>query len=276
MNQAAQSTSRIALAQMTSTKDFDANLSQAMRLVEQAAEGWADLVAFPEVFLYVGGRAGKLEHAADLDGPLVERFRAAAAQHDMMILLGSIHERIPGNEDKVHNTSILIGSEGEILASYRKLKLFDVELAHITIKESDNIAPGDALPPVVDTPIGKVGLSICFDLRFAELYQHMRSQGAEIIFAPSNFTHPTGADHWETLLRCRALENQVYLAAPAQWGQHSSKYRSWGHSALVDPWGRITALAPDKNGLIWGEIDLDYLKKVRQELPMNVVETPSE
>lgn len=264
--------SRIAMAQMTSTEDFQANLDEALRLIEDAAAGGAALLAFPEVFLYLGGRRGKLEHAGEVEGPLAEKFRQAAKTHGMMILLGSIHERIPGNPDKVHNTSVLIGGNGEVIATYRKLKLFDVELPNLTIKESDTIAPGDVLPPVVDTPIGRVGLSICFDLRFPDLYQHLRRNGAEIVFAPSNFTHPTGAAHWDTLLRCRALETQVYLAAPAQVGQHNPKFRSWGHTALVDPWGTVTALAPDKPGLTFGEIDLEYLHQVRRELPMKVVE----
>ena len=269
--------SRIALAQMTSTSDFAANLAEAFSLVDQAAAGGARLVAFPEVFLYLGGHRGKLENAAEVDGPLVGRFRESARERHMMILLGSIHERIPGRgEDgqtsKVHNTSVLIGGAGEILATYRKLKLFDVELPNLTIKESDSIEPGDAPPPVVDTPIGRVGLTICFDLRFPDLYQHLRRKGAQIVFAPSSFTHPTGAAHWETLLRARALESQVYLAAPAQVGQHNAKFRSWGHTAMVDPWGTVTALASERPGLTFAEIDLDYLEQVRRELPMKVVE----
>ena len=269
--------SRIALVQMTSTSDFEANLAEAFALIERAAAGGANMVAFPEVFLYLGGHRGKMENAAEMDGPLVSRFREAAREHQMMILLGSIHERIPSrgddvHHDKVHNTSVLIDGAGEILATYRKLKLFDVDLPNLTIKESDSIEPGDALPPVVNTAIGKVGLTICFDLRFPDLYQHLRRKGAQIVFAPSNFTHPTGAAHWETLLRARALESQVYLAAPAQVGQHNPKFRSWGHTAMVDPWGTITALAPEKPGLIFAEIDLEYLEQVRRELPMKVGE----
>jgi predicted amidohydrolase len=266
------SKSRIALAQMTSTEDIQANLAEALRMVDEAAAAGVQLVAFPEVFLFLGGRQGKLENATQVEGPVVARFREAAARHGMMILLGSIHERMPDREDKVYNTSILIDASGEVLATYRKLKLFDVELPNLTIRESDTIEPGDALPPVVDTPIGKVGLTICFDLRFPDLYQHLRRKGAEVVFAPSNFTAPTGAVHWETLLRARALETQVYLAAPAQWGKHNPKFSSWGHTALVDPWGAICSLAPDRTGLTYGEIDLEYLRKVRRELPMKVVE----
>lgn len=266
------SKSRIALAQMTSTEDFQGNLAEALRMVDEAAAAGVQLVAFPEVFLFLGGRQGKLENATQVEGPVVARFREAAALHGMMILLGSIHERMPDREDKVYNTSILIDAGGEVLATYRKLKLFDVELPNLTIRESDTIEPGDALPPVVDTPIGKVGLTICFDLRFPDLYQHLRRKGAEVVFAPSNFTAPTGAVHWETLLRARALETQVYLAAPAQWGKHNPKFSSWGHTALVDPWGTICSLAPDRTGLTYGEIDLEYLRTVRRELPMKVVE----
>ena len=263
---------RIALAQTTSTDNLEENLAAALEMVEQAAAGGADLLAFPEVFLFIGGRKGKLAIAEPVEGALVRRFRDAAKRHGMMILMGSYHEAIEGNEEKVFNTSVLIGADGEVMATYRKLKLFDVELPHLTIRESDSIEPGDALPPVVDTPIGKVGLTICFDMRFPDLYQHLRRQGAQIIFAPSNFTHPTGAAHWETLLKARAIENQVYLAAPAQYGKHNPKFTSWGHTALVDPWGTVTALAPDRPGLIFGEIDLDFLAKVRAELPMKVVE----
>lgn len=237
-------------------------------MVADAAASGVDLIAFPEVFLYIGGRAGKLRHAQDLDGDVIKRFRDQALHHHTMILLGSLHERIANNADKVHNTAVLIGSNGEILTSYRKLKLFDVELPEVRLRESDTVEPGDAMPPVVDTPIGRIGLTICFDLRFPHLYQRLRAEGAEIIFVPSNFTAATGAAHWDVLLRARAIENQVYIAAPAQYGQHNPKYRSHGHSALVNPWGMVTALAPNKPGLTFGDVDLDYLRQVRRELPL--------
>ncbi len=259
---------RIALAQTTSTDDFHANLESAMGMVKAAAAGGAALLAFPEVFLYIGGREGRLQHAQALDGAVVDAFRECAARHAMMILLGSIHERIPGEPEKVYNTSVLTDASGEVLAVYRKLKLFDVELPEFTFRESDGIEPGGADPPVVDTAVGRVGLSICFDLRFADLYLGLRRRGAEVIFVPSNFTAPTGAAHWEPLLRARAIENQAYVAAPAQFGQHNPKYRSHGHTMLVDPWGVVVAQAPERTGLVFGELDLDHLRKVRRELPM--------
>ncbi len=262
--------SRIALVQTTSTDDFAQNLALALERVDEAAALGVELIAFPEVFLFIGGRQGKLAHAVSLDGEVVGRFRDAARRHKVWVLLGSVHEKIPDRADKVYNTSVLIDAEGNLAGSYRKMKLFDVDLPHLTIKESDSIVPGDAPPPVIDTPIGKVGLTICFDVRFPDLYQHLRRKGAQVVFVPSNFTAPTGAAHWELLLRARAVENQVYLAAPAQQGQHNPKFTSFGHTALVDPWGSVTTLAPDRPGIVVGEIDLGYLEKVRRELPMGV------
>ncbi|MBI4082297.1 MAG: carbon-nitrogen hydrolase family protein [Candidatus Lambdaproteobacteria bacterium] len=260
--------SRIALVQMTTTDGFEANLAHALTQVERAAQLGARLVAFPEVFLYIGGKEGKFAHAQEVEGPVVARFRELAARHRMLVLLGSVYERIPGRQDKVFNTSILLDGEGRTAGVYRKLKLFDVELPQLRIMESDTIAAGDALPPVIGTPIGRVGLTICFDIRFPVLYQHLREQGAEIVFVPSNFTFPTGAAHWELLLRCRALETQVYLAAPAQVGQHNPKYASYGHAALVDPWGNVTAQASNQPALVVGEVDLAYLAAVRRNMPL--------
>ncbi len=259
---------RIALVQTTTTSDFEANLTTALQRVEEAAAVGVDLVAFPEVFLVIGGKQGKLENAQSVDGEVVGRFREAAKHHGMAILLGSIHERIPDDEEMVYNTSIWIDAQGDIAATYRKLKLFDVDLPEVKIRESDTIMPGDALPPVFETPIGQVGLTICFDLRYPELYQHLRAKGAEIVFVPSSFTAPTGAAHWDTLLRARAVENQVFIAAPAQWGVHNPKFTSFGHTALVDPWGTVTALAPERPGIVFGDIDLDYLEQVRREIPL--------
>lgn len=261
---------KIALAQTTSTDDFDANLAIAEAMVEEAAEHGAELLAFPEIFLYLGGYKGKLKIAESLDGATVTRFREAAARHGMMLLLGSLHELIPADPARVYNTSVLIGADGAMLASYRKLRLFDVELPTLKIKESDSIAPGESPPPVVDTPIGKLGLTICFDLRFSDLYLSLRRRGAEIVFIPSNFTAPTGAAHWEVMLRARAVEGQFFVVAPAQTGRHNPKYTSFGHSMVVDPWGRILATAPPGTGLVYGDINLAYLEQVRAELPMRV------
>jgi predicted amidohydrolase len=261
-------TARIALAQTTSGENFSHNLSVAENLITQAVQGGADLLAFPEVFLYIGPSAGKLAVAETLDGPTVRRFRAAARKHRMMILLGSIHERSEAETSRVYNTSVLIDRDGEIAAAYRKTKLFDVELPRLRIKESATIIPGTEQAPVVSTDIGNIGLTICFDLRFPDIYLSLRARGAEIVFVPSNFTAPTGEAHWSVLLRARAIENQFFVAAPAQVGQHSPTYRSYGHALLVDPWGRVLLDAGEAPGLNISEVDPEVLTRVRRELPM--------
>lgn len=262
--------SKIALAQTTSTEDFQANLTTAEALVARAAAEGADLLAFPEVFLFVGGRRGKLANAQALDGPVLGRFRELASQHKLILLLGSLHERIPNDPERVYNTSVLIGSGGEMLAHYRKLRLFDVELTGLTLKESHTIAPGRDAPPVVDTSIGRIGLTICFDLRFSELYRDLRLRGAEIVFIPSNFTVPTGSAHWEVLVRARAIEGQFFVAAPAQVGQHNPKYASYGHSMVVDPWGRVLARKEAGKGLVFAELDRALIADVRAQVPMQL------
>ncbi len=259
---------RLALAQTTSGEDFSQNLAVAESLIPEAVNGGADLLAYPEVFLYLGPRAGKLASAESLHGPTVNRFREAARRHRMMILLGSIHERSEAESDRVYNTSLLIDREGEVAGIYRKQKLFDLELPHLKIKESESIIPGTEPPPVVGTDIGKIGLTICFDLRFPHIYQSLRARGAEIVFVPSNFTAPTGEAHWSVLLRARAIENQFFVAAPAQVGQHNPRYRSYGHTLLVDPWGRVLVDAGEGVGVSLAEIDPDALVRVRRELPM--------
>ena len=260
--------SRIALAQMTTTDDVAANLECAFALLDEAVEGGAELLAYPEVFACIAGRARKLEAAQTLEGAIVSAFRERAARHGLFILLGSLHERIPANPRRVHNTSVLIGADGGILSHYRKLKLFDVDLPGVRIRESDTIEAGREPPPVVETPLGRIGLTICFDLRFPEIYRDLRARGAEIVCVPSNFTAPTGAAHWEVLLRARAIESQVFVLAPAQEGQHHPGYRSHGHTMAVDPWGRVLAERPSGVGLAWAEVDLGLVQEVRAKLPM--------
>jgi predicted amidohydrolase len=262
----------VALAQMTSGDDVTANVGVADELVAEASARGAELLAFPENVFCVGSRERKLAVAEPVDGPLVSHFRELAARRRMLILLGSVHERIPHDPTRVFNTSVLIGAGGEVLMTYRKRKLFEVDVGQLQVRESDTIAAGEEAPPVVATPLGRVGLTICFDLRFPELYQDLRRRGAEIVFVPSNFTSTTGIAHWDVLLRARAVENQVWVAAPAQWGRHAAAYTSHGSSMLVDPWGTVVARAPDATGLVVGSIDLDYLRKVRRELPMGVEE----
>ena len=253
---------------MTTTADVAANLDCAFSLLEEAVAGGARLLAYPEVFACIAGREEKLAAAEALDGRIVSAFRERAARHGLMILLGSLHERIPGNAARVHNTSVLIGEDGATLARYRKCKLFDVDLPGVRIRESDTIEAGVEPPPVVESPIGRVALTICFDLRFSEIYRDLRTRGAEIVCVPSNFTAPTGAAHWEVLLRARAIESQVFVLAPAQEGRHNPRYRSHGHTMAVDPWGRVLAERAAGVGLVWADIDLGVLQDVRAKLPM--------
>lgn len=261
---------KVALAQTTAGDDLAANLSVARALVARAAGEGAELLAFPEVFLFVGERTGKLAAAQSLDGPLIGEFRELAARYGMMILLGSLHERITHDPEHVHNTSVLLGRDGALLARYRKLKLFDVDLPDVRVRESDTIAPGAEPPPVVDTELGRLGLTICFDLRYPELYQDLRRRGAQVVFIPSNFTVPTGRAHWEVLLRARAIEGQFFVLAPAQVGQHNPRFASYGHGMAVDPWGRVLAVNEGGPGLLHAELDLALIEQVRAQLPLRL------
>ena len=259
---------RIALAQTTAIDDLQHNLRVARDMVREAAAGGARLLAFPEVFLFVGDRAPKLAAAQALDGPVVGEFRELAARHDMLLLLGSVHERIAGNPDRVHNTSVLIGTDGALLAHYRKLNLFGVDMPGLSVRESDTIVAGTEPPPVVSTPIGRLGLTVCFDMRFPELYLGLRKRGAQIVFIPSNFTVPTGTAHWEVLLRARAIEGQFFVVAPAQVGQHNPRYCSYGHSMIVDPWGQLVMVNRDAAGVRFAELDLRGIAVARERLPL--------
>jgi predicted amidohydrolase len=247
---------------------IDINLTRSKGLIRQAADEGASLLAFPEMFMGLFGPEKKSQAAQSLEGEMVSIFREQAAKQGIMLLLGSLYEANPNDPARVFNTSVLIGSDGTVLGSYRKQMLFNIDLPKIQFRESDSIAPGTLPAPVISTPIGNIGLTICFDLRFSNIYADLRSQGAQIVFVPSNFTVPTGKAHWQTLLQARAIEGQFYIAAPAQVGRVSRNFNAYGHSMLVDPWGRMNALIEDDTGLLYGEIDLDLLHKVRQELPM--------
>ncbi|MDH4224142.1 MAG: carbon-nitrogen hydrolase family protein [Deltaproteobacteria bacterium] len=259
---------RIGLVQTSTTDDFESNLNRALEWVDAAAAEGVGLAAFPEVFLYVGNREGKLRHAQPLNGPVVDLFRNKAAKHGVAVLLGSLLEVVPDNPDKVYNTGVLIGADGGLAAIYRKRNLFDISHKDLSHRESDMVLAGTEHPPVVDTPVGRVGMVICFDIRFPALFQRLRTDGAEVILVPANFAFHTGAEHWETLLRARAIETQCYVAAPAQVGKNTPHYHSYGHTALVDPWGVITAQASDVPGMTVGEINLDYLRQIRENLPL--------
>jgi predicted amidohydrolase len=255
-----------ACVQLQSTEDVDANLARAAELIARAAAAGAELVALPENFAYMREEgAGRNPVAQDLEGPLVSFLRDQAKRQGVVLAGGTFPEAIPG-DTRVYNTAVLVGPDGELVATYRKIHLFDVELPDATLRESAGVAPGDTLV-VADTPVGRLGLSVCYDVRFPELYRALVSDGAEVLLVPSAFTVPTGSDHWEVLLRARAIENQCFVLAPGQYGVHNAKRRSYGRSLIIDPWGLVLATAADGEGLALAELDFERLRQVRARLP---------
>lgn len=256
-----------AAIQMAAASDKAANLERAERLIRLAAARGANLVALPETFNWRGRRSEEAAAAEPLEGPSLARISRLAGELGVHIVAGSITEDAPG-QPKRYNTSVLIGADGARAAVYRKIHLFDVDLpGRVTVRESDAKLSGTEVV-AARTPLGTVGLTVCYDLRFPELYRQLTfGGGAEIITVPSCFTFPTGEAHWEALLRARAIENQVYVIAPAQFGPNVHGFSDYGNSAIVDPWGRVIGRAADQEGVVVAPIDLEYLARVRRELP---------
>ena len=256
----------VAAIQMVASDDKADNLRQAESWIRDAAAGGAAVVALPEVFAWRGAKKQERDAAEPIPGPTSDRLAGLARELAIYLQAGSTLEAIPG-ASKAYNTSLLFGPQGDLLASYRKIHLFDVDLKEgVSTRESDTRTPGDQVV-VAQTPLCSMGLSVCYDLRFPELYRKMATQGAQLFFVPSAFTAYTGKAHWEPLLRARAIENQVYVVAAAQFGKSRNSFETHGHSMIVDPWGKIVAELPDGPGVILGEIDLEYLTRVRTELP---------
>ena len=265
-NLANQMTYLAAAIQMTAGNDKPANLERAERLVRVGAARGANLVALPEGFNWRGKRAEQVAAAETLDGESLSLMARLARELRIHIVAGSITER--GDDvSRSYNTSVLLGPDGARIAVYRKIHLFDVDLpGRVTVRESDSkLAGADVV--CAETPVGAIGLSICYDLRFPELYRRLAFAGARIIMVPSAFTFPTGEAHWEPLLRARAIENQAYVIAPAQFGPNIYGYSDYGNSMIVDPWGRVLARAADQEGVVVAPIDLEYQDRVRSELP---------
>ena len=260
--------SRIGIVQLSSQENLAENQNYARSMLKIAHHQRLDLVAFPETFLLISpDKKRKFSCAQSLDGEIMQTFQADARQYNLSILIGSFLEKIPEDSTKLYNTSVLINRDGEIQGVYRKIHLCDIDSFSVRNMESDDIKAGTA-PIVVDHEIGMIGLTICYDLRFPGLYQHLRAKGAEIIFVPAAFFLHTGKDHWFPLLQARAIENQVYIVAPAQWGCHYGKRWSYGNSCVIDPWGTIITLAPERSGLFVGEIDMEYLSEIRRNMPV--------
>jgi predicted amidohydrolase len=259
---------RVALAQTTSSDDVAANLAAARELVEEAASRGAELIALPENFAYLRREGAPIPCAQPLEGEIVTSLRTWARKLRVRLLGGSFPESL-ANDARVFNTSVLVGPGGEIEAVYRKIHLFDVDLSASgggVYRESAFVAPGKEVV-VAQTPDAVIGLSICYDLRFPELYRALAARGAQILMVPSAFTPQTGKDHWEVLLRARAIENQAFVLAPAQCGRHSETRASHGRSLIVDPWGLVLAQGADRPGIVVADCDLSELARVRASLP---------
>jgi len=258
-----------AVVQMTATSDEAANWQQIETLVGRAARRGATFVATPEAANYLGPHREKVKKAEPLDGPTVTRFAELARSHGITLLLGSYNEA--SDEDtRCYNTSVLFAPDGQILGTYRKMHLFDVDhSAAVRFLESKTCKPGES-PSVVETPLGTMGLSICYDLRFPELFRWQRDHGADILCVPSAFTATTGAAHWHALLRARAIETQCYVIAPGQVGEHDDAglRATYGHSVIIDPWGAVIAECSDGPGLAFAEIDLERVRSVRRSMPV--------
>jgi predicted amidohydrolase len=252
--------------QMTSTSDVERNLQSAERLVAEAAARGARFVGLPENFAFLRSEGEPIPEPQSLDGPWLRRMADLARRHRILLLLGSLPERVPG-DTRVYNTSVLLAPDGSHLAVYRKIHLFDIDLPGMeSLKESKAVLPGGELV-VASTDWGPIGLSICYDLRFPELYRELVRRGAVALAVPSAFTERTGKDHWEVLLRARAIENLAYVLAPAQVGLHGQGRTSHGHAMIVDPWGSVLTQVPGGEGVAFAELDLDRLERLRRELP---------
>ncbi|KAM6949654.1 deaminated glutathione amidase [Aplochiton taeniatus] len=263
-----------AVCQVTATPDKEANFSACKRLVEGAKESGASMVFLPEGFDYIGSsREETLSLSESLTGDIITRYAVLARKLGVWLSLGGFHEKGPEWETdrRIYNSHIIIDDQGEIVSVYRKSHLFDVELPGrgVSLKESAFTIPGPCLMPPVQTPIGKVGLGICYDLRFPELSLALLRQGAEILTYPSAFTVATGAAHWEVLLRSRAIETQCFVLAAAQVGRHHEKRSSYGHSLAVDPWGVVMGdCGGESTGMALVEIDIEKLRDTRRNMPV--------
>ena len=258
---------RLACVQNTATRDIQANVDRVCEQIDEAADGGAQFVALPEtvgLIEPVNERIPGAVYGEDEDLGLAA-FRERARRHGVMLLVGS---QLIREGDKIFNRSFLLDGDGEIRARYDKLHMFDIELQNGEFyRESDAIAPGDRAV-VVETALARIGLSVCYDLRFGALYRALARAGAEIMTIPAAFTATTGKAHWHTLVRARAIESGAFVVAPNQCGHHADKRYSYGHSLVVDPWGEILADGGEQPGVIFAEIDLARVHKARSRIPV--------
>jgi predicted amidohydrolase len=256
---------RAAAVQLNSTDDKERNLETAERLVRDAGRDGAELIALPEKWNLLGPGEALRAGAEDLDGPTLSAVRSWARELGVHVVAGSISERV-AERDKLSNTSVLVGPDGEVGAAYRKIHMFDVDVGGVAYRESEHEEPGTEIvvSNAADVP---VGLTVCYDLRFPELYRILAVRGARVITVPAAFTLHTGKDHWEPLLRARAIENQAFVLAPNQIGEAPPHYNSYGRSMIVDPWGVPLATAPDEECFVAADLDFALQDRIRESLP---------
>jgi predicted amidohydrolase len=257
----------LAALQFCSTPDRAANLSRLLALINAAADAGATFVATPENSDAIAPREERLAASESLAGPFITTLRGCAAKRRIHLLIGSFGERIEG-QSKVHNTSVLIAPDGAFAAVYRKIHLFDANPSDgVAYRESESVVPGEATV-TADVDGWRLGMSICYDLRFPELYRRHASDGASLLSVPAAFTVPTGEAHWHVLLRARAIENLAYVVAPAQVGTHFPGRRSYGHALIVSPWGEVLADAGgDGEGLALAKLEPLEIKRLRDMVP---------
>ena len=264
---------RIAVGQMCASSDVEKNFEVVADLCSQAKDRGCAMLFLPECFAFIGVKGtDALAVMEPLDGPLLGRYRELAAKHRLWLSLGGFPETGPDRGDRRFNAHVIVDACGEIRASYRKIHLFDVDMGDVNgpvLMESRTAAAGETLV-TCDSPAGKLGLTVCYDLRFPEMFARLRYElGCEMMLVPSAFTKPTGQAHWETLLRARAIETQSYVVAAAQAGAHSEGRASHGHAMVVDPWGKVVAeLDGEETGIAVADVDLGYLKDVRSRIPV--------
>lgn len=259
-----------AIVQLQCNSDSERNWSAADRLIRDAAAAGATLVVTPENTTFLGPHAQKVALAEPVDGPTHARFGLLAKELGICLLVGSVAEIAEGENNRCHNTSLLFGPDGSLISTYRKVHLFDVDVEDgVRFKESDTVAPGSDIV-VANSPVGRIGMSICYDLRFPEFYRKLVDGGAQILTVPSAFTQKTGTAHWHVLLRARAIENQAWILAPGQVGLHDDDglRHSYGHSLIINPWGEIVAEIQDGEGYCIADIDLNQVTRIRTSMPV--------
>ena len=267
-------TSIVGVCQMTVNDSKEENFNQAQELVKECRRRGALMAFLPEACDYIASNSDSTVAMADScsenANSILSKYCTLAKETDLWLSLGGMHRICVGDpKEKIRNSHIIVDNNGNIQGIYDKCHLYDVDIpSKVTLKETDRTVPGNKILEPVRTPIGNIGAMVCYDVRFPQISTKLREQGADILTYPSAFTVPTGLAHWEVLMRARAIENQCYVISAAQIGKHNSKRTSFGHSLVVNPWGIVVARASDKIGVITAEIDLQYLQKIRAEMPV--------